>query len=136
MPIGADLILHENPDPEAIMLDGSRLGAVVEQAARRYRTPLAFPLMDLRLEKADLLDGFGIPGEEADSFAFSEPPGQVALVVDRPFAKRNQAHIDAVRHIATRTDLLPVGMAIGPFSLTTKLDGRPHPRDRDGRQRH
>jgi uroporphyrinogen-III decarboxylase len=103
------------------------LGAVVEDAARRYRTPLAFPLMDLRLEKADLLDGFNIPAEEADRFAFSEPPGQAAAMLHRPFAKRNQAHIDAVRYIATRTDLLPVGMAIGPFSLTTKLMADPIP---------
>lgn len=54
MPIGADLVLQEESSPEEVLLDGERLGQVVEKAARRYRTPLAFPLMDLGLEKADL----------------------------------------------------------------------------------
>ena len=54
-PIGTDLVLHDRPDPEAIVLDGRRLAGVVVEAAQRYRTPLAILLMDLRLEKADLL---------------------------------------------------------------------------------
>jgi uroporphyrinogen-III decarboxylase len=62
----------------------------------------------LRLEKADLACRLGIPNAETWHFA-------------GPFAPRNQAHIDAVRYIACETDLVPVGMAIGPFSLMTKL---------------
>jgi len=54
-PIGTDLVLRERPDPEAVRLDGRRLAGVVREAAERYRTPLAIPLMDLRLEKADLV---------------------------------------------------------------------------------
>ena len=130
MPIGADLVLHEEPDPEAVLLDADRLGRVVEKAARRYRTPLAFPLMDLRLEKADLLEFAGVPESQVDVFHFKEPPPEELLAsvrraAGRPFSKRIQANQGAVRYIAERTDLLSVGMMIGPFSLMTKLIAEP-----------
>jgi hypothetical protein len=130
MPIGTDLVLHEESSPEEVLLDGERLGQVVEKAARRYRTPLAFPLMDLRLEKADLLAFAGVPEGEADLFHFKEPPteGMLAGVRRddmRPFSERIQANQGALRYIAERTDLLPVGMLIGPFSLMTKLIADP-----------
>ena len=70
-PIGTDLVLHEQNDPESIVLDGRRLGAVVAAAARRYKTPLAIPLMDLRLEKADLLDTLAVAAADVDAFHFS-----------------------------------------------------------------
>lgn len=129
-PIGADLILHEQPDAAGILLDGARLGRVMEEAARRYRTPIAMPLMDLRIDKADLLGALGVEETEADQYHFSQPPPESALAAldaaaDAPFARRNQAHIDSVRYIAENTELLPVGMAIGPFSLTTKLMADP-----------
>lgn len=123
MPIGADLVLHEQPDPETVLLHGDRLGAVVEQTARRYRTPLAFPLMDLRLEKADLLSAMGIPESAFDAFHFTHPPEETADF--GPFSPRHLANQQAVRYIATKTDLLPVGMLIGPFSLMTKLVADP-----------
>ncbi len=130
MPIGADLLLHEEADPEEVLLDAERLGRVVEKAARRYRTPLAFPLMDLRLEKADLLEFAGVPESEVDVFHFKEPPPEELLANvmragARPFSKRIQANQEAVRYIAERTDLLPVGMLSGPFSLMTKLVADP-----------
>ncbi|MFB3829371.1 MAG: uroporphyrinogen decarboxylase family protein [Bryobacteraceae bacterium] len=123
MPVGTDLVLHEQPDPEAIRLDGARLGRVIEQAARRYATPLAFPLMDLRLEKADLLGAFEVPEAEVDGFHFDRTPPVIPLT--HRFAARNQAHIDAVRYVAGIGGLLPIGMAIGPFSLSTKLMADP-----------
>lgn len=123
MPIGADLLLHEEPDPEAVVLDGTRLGQVVERAARRYRTPLAFPLMDLRLEKADLLAAFGVAESEVEAFHFAEPPP--AQVRFGAFSPRHRANLDAVTYIARKTELLPVGMLIGPFSLMTKLVADP-----------
>jgi uroporphyrinogen-III decarboxylase len=130
MPIGADLLLHEQPDPEDVLLDAERLGRVVEDAARRYRTPLAFPLMDLRLEKADLLDFAGVPEGQVDLYHFSTPPSaemvaSVLAAAGRPFSERIRANQGAVRHIAERTDLMPVGMLIGPFSLMTKLVADP-----------
>lgn len=130
MPIGADLVLHEHDNPEAILFDAEALGRVVELAARRYRTPLAFPLMDLRLEKADLLACCGVPEPEIDLYHFPAPPpeSEVERIVNaasRPFSARIQANHGAVRYIAEQTDLLPVGMLIGPFSLMTKLVADP-----------
>ncbi len=130
MPIGTDLVLHEHDGPEAIMRDGRRLGQVMATAARRYRTPLAVPLMDLRLEKADLLRTLGVAESEVDTFHFSAAPEEEALAkveaaMDAPFSRRNQANIDSIAYIARETDLVPVGMAIGPFSLSTKLMADP-----------
>ena len=61
MPIGTHLVLHEHPDYAAIVQDGARLGRVVEESAHRFRMPLAFPLMDLKLEKEALLLARGVP---------------------------------------------------------------------------
>ena len=123
LPIGADLVLQEERDPEGVRLDGAALGRVVERAARRYRSPLAIPLMDLRLEKADLLRNLGVPEQEIEQFHFREAPGQDVLQAagDGPFAPANRAQHEAIQYIAGYTDLLPVGMTIGPFSLMTKL---------------
>lgn len=126
MPIGVDLVLREQPDPETILLDAEKLGRIVECAARRYRTPLAFPLMDLRLEKADLLSSLGIAERDADRFQFRETPpaeqvDQVLAARQSPFSARIAANQGAIKYVATRTDLFPVGMVIGPFSLMTKL---------------
>jgi len=126
MPIGTDLVLHEESDPEEARRDGRRLGRIIEESARRYKTPLAVPLMDLRLEKADLLRRIGIAEDKVDSYHFDEAPGDhvmklAASTADAPFEAASQAHMDAVRYIAGKTDLLPVGMLIGPFSLMTKL---------------
>jgi len=130
MPFGVDLVLAEESAPQSVVLDAERLGRVIEKAARRYRTPLAFPLMDLRLEKADLLDFAGVPERERDQFHFKNPPDEELVLAfrradDRPFSERIRANQGAVRYIAQRTDLLPVGMLIGPFSLMTKLVADP-----------
>lgn len=126
MPIGADLVLHEKPDPEAIVRDGSALGEVVAETARRYRTPLAFAHMDLSLEKAVLLELLGIPDPDIPLYHFSLDPGPEAPVrVDeglrKPLSRTLQAQIDSVGYVARNTDLVPIGMTIGPFSLMTKL---------------
>jgi len=98
---------------------------VVTAAADRYRTPLAVPLMDLRLEKQDLVARLrgDVP---ADTFHFDEPPQPDDLARARdtaraPFAPRQQAQHEAIRRIAERGDLMPLGIAIGPFSLLTRL---------------
>jgi hypothetical protein len=54
-PIGADLVLHQMPDHAAILHYGTRLGQVVTEAGYRFKTRLAFPVMDLMLEKTLLL---------------------------------------------------------------------------------
>ncbi len=122
MPIGTHLLLHEQSDPAAIINSGTRLGRVVEQAAARFRTPLAVPLMDLTLEKTALLSARGVPAAEIDTFHFHEPPAPNG---DTPLTPRMRATCDAIRQIAQRADLVPIGMSIGPFSLMTKLVSDP-----------
>ena len=125
-PIGTDLVLHERPDPEAVRLDGRRLAGVVREAAERYRTPLAIPLMDLRLEKADLVHRLRPEVAEVDTFHFEAPPSEADLERAREtdgaaFLAGHRAHFDAIAEIAARPGLTPFGITIGPFSLTTKL---------------
>ena len=122
MPIGTHLVLHEHADHEAIMLDGARLGAVVEEAARRFRVPLAIPVMDLTLEKEALLLAHGIASDAIDPFHFSEAPGDDWMV---PPTVRMKATCEAIRCVSRQLDLIPVGMGIGPFSLMTKLISDP-----------
>lgn len=122
MPIGTHLVLHTRPDPGAVLLDGARLGEVLVETAARFRTPLAMPLMDLTLEKAALLLACGVPASEADTHHFTAPPPEPSGFVLTP---RMQAACRAITHVATRPGLVPMGMAIGPFSLMTKLVGDP-----------
>jgi uroporphyrinogen-III decarboxylase len=125
-PIGTDLVLHERPDPEAVRLDGKRLAGVVREAAERYRTPLAIPLMDLRVEKADLVRRLRPDAGGIDTFHFESPPSEADLdrarETDRtPLLPGHRAHCDAIAEIASRDGLTPFGISIGPFSLMTKL---------------
>lgn len=122
MPIGTHLVLHEHADHAAIVQDGARLGRVVAESARRFRMPLAFPLMDLKLEKEALLLARGVAAAAVDSFHFSEIPETAG---EFQLTRNMEAVCGAIRHIATETDLLPVGMGIGPFSLMTKLISDP-----------
>ncbi len=130
-PVGADLILHEHADHEEILRDGARLGEVVAAAAARFKTPIACPVMDLMLEKAILLRQLGIPEADIPTWHFSTTPSGTEVEAIRKgiqrgdFGVRMQANIDAVRYIATRSNLIPCGMSIGPFSLMTKLLAEP-----------
>jgi len=126
MPVGADLVLREKPNGEQIVLDGQRLGEVIAEAARRYNTPLAFPLMDLKIEKAALGTALGVPPNELDTFHFSGAPTtedfeKVDAWLASSATPRMIATAEAIAYIAEKTDLVPVGMSIGPFSLMTKL---------------
>ena len=122
MPIGTHLVLHEHPDHEAILLDGPRLGAVVAESARRFRIPLAIPVMDLKLEKEALLTAHGVPAEAVDGFHFEEAPASDWTV---PVTPRMIATCEAIRCVAAAGSVVPVGMGIGPFSLMTKLISDP-----------
>jgi uroporphyrinogen-III decarboxylase len=130
MPIGTDLVLREADDPEAVLFDGKRLGRVIEEAARRYRTPLAVHLMDLTVERHAILTAIGVRQGEAAGFHFTDAPGvdvtaEVSHRLREATTPRLQANLDAIRYIAKETDLLPVGSSIGPFSLATKLMAEP-----------
>lgn len=130
MPIATDLVMHEESEPEKVRDQGVALARVIERAARRWATPLAVPLMDLRLEKTDLLALAGIPGAEAEAYHFAAPLDEAALArmcaaQDVPACAGSRARDEALAIISTRPDLLPVGMAIGPFSLATRLMADP-----------
>lgn len=124
-------MLHQRDDAETILRDGSRLGAVVVEAAERFRTPLAFPIMDLRLEKAELLRFFEVPAGEVEKFHFATAPtaaqrrDYARYVRDVEPSVRVAANLGALRHVAQQPGALPIGMCIGPFSLTTKLMADP-----------
>ena len=61
MPIGSDLVLKEKADHEQRLFNGKLLGEVIVETAKRFNTPLAFPLMDLTVEKEWLVALLGIP---------------------------------------------------------------------------
>ena len=126
MPIGTDLVMHEESEPEKVRNAGPALAQVIERAARRWGTPLAVPLMDLRLEKTDLLALAGIAETEAETYHFILPLDEAALKrmcgeQTEPICAGSLARDEALAIIAARQDMVPVGMAIGPFSLTTRL---------------
>lgn len=130
MPIAADLLVHEKADPEAILHDGTQLGQILAETATRFETPLAVPHMDLELEKHVLLTMLGIAEADKSQYHFTSPPTDetFALLQEHlhdALPEKLQAHIDSVRYIAENTDLLPIGMSIGPFSLVTKLVADP-----------
>lgn len=126
MPIGTDLVLHEHADHEAIVCDGQKLGQLLAEAAGRYLTPLAFPVMNLELEKLHLLDLLSLGQDDPATFHFTEAPGAEAVHLLRerlsePLSERMQAVCGALEYLSQHTTLVPVGMCIGPFSLMTKL---------------
>jgi hypothetical protein len=124
-PLATDLFLHDGPEPEAVRRDGARLGQVIESAARRFGSPLALPLMDLTLDKADLLARLGQSAHDAERFQFAAPfddRTRASLARDEaPLGPGSVARDGALRSIARETDLFPIGLVIGPFSLATKL---------------
>ncbi len=131
MPIGADVVLHDKADPESVLLDGEQLGELIEETAARYGTPLAFPRMDLELEKRALLEMLGVAPEDMPQYHFSTIPDAEVFervkehLLTSPLTPKMQAQADAIQHIAQNTTLLPIGMCIGPFSLMTKLVADP-----------
>lgn len=118
MPIGTHLVLHEMEDHEAVLLDGERLGDMVVRAAGRFNTPLAVPLMDLKLEKEAMLAARGVAAGDIDSYHFSEMPVGTPGI---EFTPRMRATCEAITHVSKHPGLVPMGMGIGPFSLMTKL---------------
>lgn len=126
-PIGADLVLKEHSDHEAIRLDGVRLGKVLAEAAQRFKTPFAMPVMDLMLEKELLLTAMGgVATEDIPTYHFHQKPTAEQIETARknlakPLTGHLKANVDAIKYVAKHTDFVPCGMCIGPFSLTTKL---------------
>ncbi len=99
IPIGVDLALHEEPGARAARCDPVRLGRAVERAAERYRTTLAFPLMDLEhsteIESAEF---------QASAGALRYIAGQTALravgMVIGPFSLATKMVKDPITPVA------------------------------------
>ncbi len=130
MPIGTDLVLNEEREPEKVRLDGAALGRVVARSARRWKTPLAIPLMDLRLEKADLLAGFAVSADNSEAFHFTASLensafSQKCCDQNAALGPGSRARNEAVTFIRSQQDLVAIGMTIGPFSLATRLMADP-----------
>jgi uroporphyrinogen-III decarboxylase len=128
LPIGSDLVLHERDDPEAIRRDGEALGKVIVEAAERYDTKVAFPLMDLQIEKEYLLSLVGIEPDEIAKYHFGDEgiEAEVRERVERGVSgdyvtEKMKGTLGALEYVANTPDLIPVGMSIGPFSFLTKL---------------
>lgn len=133
LPVATHLVLHEQPDPEAILLDGPRLAAVMIETARRFASPLALPIMDLTLEKDVMLRALGIAPAAIPTYHFDAPPSpeDIAKVaaMDVHASPRIKASCESLATIAAAhaagAPEVPVGMCIGPFSLMTKLMADP-----------
>ncbi len=130
IPIATDLVLHEHADHNRILTDGTRLGAVIKETAERFGSPLAFPLMDLSLEKTALLSMLGVPADQIGTYHMTAPPTdrqmrQVRRRLGGAYDPRLSAQLDAITWISSNTSLVPVGITIGPFSLMTKLVADP-----------
>ena len=140
-PIGADLVLREHADHHAIVLDSRRYANVLLEAADRYQTPLAMPVMDLMLEKAALLAAIGMRGE-VDTFHFSQAPGEDAFnrfeeSLKSPLPARMQAQCDAITLIAAKKGPhIPIGMSIGPGLADDQAAGGSHNADLHGGRGH
>ena len=118
LPIGTHLVLHEQENPEAVVLNGEKLGKVITDTAARFNTPLAVPLMDLTLEKEALLMAMDVPADEIGKYHFTANPTPPTKWTLTP---RMKAACEAIHHVAQQSSLLPMGMCIGPYSLLTKL---------------
>ncbi|MCH7226587.1 uroporphyrinogen decarboxylase family protein [Haloferula sp. A504] len=130
LPITADLLLHEKEDPQACRFSGECLGKVIVETAERFRMPLAFPLMDLRTEKEWLLTRIGVAPDDIDAFHFPDEikagdTTRLEAISEAEPTARMEASLGALRHVRDHSEAVPVGMAIGPFSLMTKLVNDP-----------
>ncbi|MEO8410336.1 MAG: uroporphyrinogen decarboxylase family protein [Propionivibrio sp.] len=130
MPIATHLVLHEKPDPEAILVDGPRMAEVMLETARRFDNPLALPVMDLTLEKDILLQVMGVHADNTEGYHFAEMPAadlcaRVTKDVDVLVSPRIKANCEALSILRDGGEVVPVGMSIGPFSLLIKLVNDP-----------
>jgi uroporphyrinogen-III decarboxylase len=125
VPLATHLVLHELADPKAAMLDGAVLASVASEAARRIGCPLAFPIMDLTIEKAFMLRAMGVGSSDHAAYHFDAQPSAeaaAALAKADPLSDaRMAANCDSLSRLAAAGGPIPIGMSIGPFSLLTKL---------------
>ena len=71
-PIASHLVLSEQDDHDAVRRDGRRLGEVIAETSKRYHCPLGLSLMDLAVEKTQLLHAVdGVTEENIDAWQFT-----------------------------------------------------------------
>lgn len=123
MPLAPSFVLAEHHNHDEIKRDGKLLAELLLETCQRYRTPLAVALMDLTLEKNAICKVMGIPEEEAAAFHFKTKPdtAQILSFFDPMADPYLKTSVEAISHIAANKNYIPTGMAIGPFSLMTKL---------------
>ena len=124
MIFGTGLILEEKPDYSEILNDGKRLGEIFVEAADRFKCPVALPLMDLSIEKSELLNLLGITEKDVFRFNYNLSDEIIEKLKDNLDKKpipRLKSLCDAICYVKQNSGLIPVGMLIGPFSLMTKL---------------
>ncbi|NUQ70745.1 MAG: hypothetical protein HUU17_07975 [Chthonomonadales bacterium] len=130
VPLGLDLILRQYLDFDAILQDGERLGAVIVEAARHYRTPIALPLLDLTVEREEFLTGLGAPADERVAFRLRAPltaddQAGIEATMLSGINPRTRANLRALRVVASADGLLPCAVITGPFTLMTRLIADP-----------
>jgi uroporphyrinogen-III decarboxylase len=86
--------------------------------------------MDLTIEKTTILQRLGVPADQIDSYHLTGPLNDDSFQalcqrLHEPATGRWKITVDAVTYVAQQSDLCPVGMSIGPFSLMTKLIADP-----------
>lgn len=133
LPVATHLVLHEQPSPEAILLDGQRLAAVMIATARRFASPLALPIMDHAGKGRHAARRGNRSGSDPDvplrrdavqrSHRQGRSDGRSGLAA-HPRELRVAAAVATAAHAAGAPEV-PVGMCIGPFSLMTKLMADP-----------
>jgi uroporphyrinogen-III decarboxylase len=130
MVLATDMVLKEKVNHEDLLNDGNELGKIIIESANRYDLPLAFPFMDLSLEKEWLLKLLGIEASKIEKFHFDESLNE--SIIERVNEKmenistlRIEATCNALTYVEKYSDKLAIGMCIGPFSLMTKLVSEP-----------
>ena len=130
MVLATDMVLKEKANHEDLLNDGTELGKIIIESANRYDLPLAFPFMDLSLEKEWLLTLLDTEKTKIEQFHFGESLDEsiierVKEKIDIITTPRIEATCNALAYVEKHTDKLTVGMCIGPFSLMTKLVSEP-----------
>jgi uroporphyrinogen-III decarboxylase len=127
MPLAVDLLVHLESTPEKVDANPAEMARIMIRAAEVFDTPLAVAPMDLRVEKAALAEWLGIPAAEHETFHLSQPLSFEQIEAlrnhfgDGELTARMRVTAEALGIAAKRSALIPTGMAIGPFSLVTKI---------------
>ena len=114
--------IHLDANPDAIPLDGNHLGQLIAKNAHQHHSKLAVPFLDLTIEKNIILEQLKLPLDH--QFHNPLPYETVHDLCHRLQTAptgRWKATVDAIAYIAQHTELTPVGLSTGPFTVMTQL---------------